>query len=54
MLNSYLVSENEVKLQKDDNLSDCMWNAMKENIPLDLNRINRMKKNATHERLNAK
>ena len=33
----------------DDELFECMWNAMKENIPPD---VNRMKRNATNERLN--
>ena len=51
IMNSYLVSENGVKLQMDDDLFDCMWNAIKENKTPD---FNRMKKNATNERLNAK
>ena len=51
ILNSYLISENGVKLQMDDDLFDCMWNAIKENKQPD---FNRMKKNATNERLNAK
>ena len=48
-MNSTLVMDG-VKLQMDDDLFDCMWNAMKENKIPD---FNRMKKNATNERLNA-
>ena len=50
-MNSTLVMENGVKLQIDDDLFDCMWNAMKENKMPD---FNRMKKNATNERLYVK
>ena len=49
-MNSTLVMHG-VKLQMDDDLFDCMWNAIKENMPPDFNRV---KKNATNERLDAK
>ena len=49
-MNSTLVMDG-VKLQMDDDLFDCMWNAMKENKMPD---FNRMKKNATNERLYVK
>ena len=46
-MNSTLVMDG-VKLQMDDDLFDCMWNAIEENIPPD---FNRMKKNTTNEKV---
>ena len=50
-MNSFLVTENGVKLQMDDDLFDLMWKSIKNNEKID---YNKKKKKATNQRLNAK